>query len=116
MGGLLKCSCGCNVVYDPKTKNVIHVQKAELKDKCKELEVQEDQLPELLINKTIDKQAYDRQLVRIRGSREDLLGQLELLRLSLQDAFMESVKSILELATSANFCGFASLLQNARIS
>jgi site-specific DNA recombinase len=170
MGGGLKCSCGCNVVYDPKTKvikstgetktyhylhctngkeahqgqkglitttdkvwgqlgnimdkisiseefandiaealnklnsktkNVIHLQQAELKNKCKELEIQEDQLTELLINKTVDKQAYDRQLVRIRGNREDLLGQLEQLRLSLQDTFMESVQSILELATSA---------------
>ena len=48
-----------------------------------ELETQEDQLTELFINKTVDKQAYDRQLVRIRGNREDLLGQLEQLRLSL---------------------------------
>ena len=170
MGGWLKCSCGCNIVYDPKTKKilktgetktyhyahctdgkevhktqkglitttdkiwrqlgsvidkisiseefandisealnklnlktkkVIHIQQAELSDKCKELETQEDQLTDLLLNQTIDKQAYDRQLVRIRGNRESLLQQLEQLRLSLQDTFMESVKSILELATSA---------------
>ncbi len=170
MGGWLKCSCGCNIVYDPKTKkilktgeqktyhylhctngkeahlgqkglittsdkvwsqlgsvmdkisiseefaqdiadalnklnsktkNVIHVQQAELNDKCKELERHEDQLTDYLLGGTIDKDAYNGQLKRIRGNREDLLGQLEQLRLSLQDTFMESVKSILELATSA---------------
>ena len=170
MGGWLKCSCGCNIVYDPKTKkikatgetktyhyihctdgkevhktqkglittseklwdqfggimdkisiseefandiaealnklnsktkNVIHLQQAELNDKCKELEKQEDQLTEYLLAGTIDKEAYGGQLKRIRGNRESLLAQLEQLRLSLQDTFMESVKSILELATSA---------------
>lgn len=127
MGGWLKCSCGCNIVYDPKvkkiiktgetktyhyihctdgkevhktqkglittseklwdqlggimdkisiseefandiaealnklnskTKNVIHLQQAELNDKCKELETQEDKLTEHLLNGTIDKEAY----------------------------------------------------------
>ncbi len=170
MGGWLKCSCGCNIVYDPKTKiligsgeektyhyihctdgkeihgsqkglittsekvwgqlgevmdrisiseefandiaeamnklnsktkKVIHFQQAELSDKCKELEKHEDQLTEFLLVGTIDKAAYDGQLRRIRGNREGLLEQLEQLRLSLQDTFMESVKSILELATSA---------------
>lgn len=170
MGGWLKCSCGCNIVYDPKTKkikatgetktyhyihctdgkevhktqkgiittseklwdqlggimnkiaiseefandiaealnklnsktkNVIHIQQAELNDKCKELETHEDRLTEHLLNGTIDKEAYSGHLKRIRGNREDLLRQLEQLRLSLQDTFMESVKSILELATSA---------------
>ncbi|MCC6137580.1 MAG: hypothetical protein IT287_03040 [Bdellovibrionaceae bacterium] len=58
-------------------------------------------MTEFLLVGTIDKMAYDGQLRRIRGNREGLLEQLEHLRLSLQDTFMESVKSILELATSA---------------
>lgn len=170
MGGWLKCSCGCNIVYDPKvkilkttgeertyhychctngtekhesqrglttttdkvwkqfgsvmneisiseefasdiadalnelnsmTKRTIYRQQAELNDKLKEIEKSEDQLTDFLLNGTLDKTAYDRQLLRIRGNRDSLMEQLEQVRLTLQDAFSESIKSVLELATSA---------------
>jgi|GEM_PF-6122619 len=63
--------------------------------------MQEDQLTEFLLKGTIDKMAYDGQLWRIRGNRDALFAQTEELRMSHQDTFMESVKTILELATSA---------------
>lgn len=37
-----------------KTKNAIHIHQAELNDKCKELEKQEDDLTEFLLKGTID--------------------------------------------------------------
>ena len=170
VGGWLKCSCGCNIVYDPKVKtnkttgkkkvhhyyhctngkkkhssqkglnisgekiwnefgdlmgkieisddfakdiaealnkmenkahNVAELQIAELKEKEHELEAQEDRVLELLMEGTIDKKTYGKQMERIRENRESLFEQLEKLQKSLTSAVVETAKTVLELARDA---------------
>lgn len=170
VGGWLKCSCGCNIVYDPKVKtnkttgkkkvhhyyhctngkkkhsslkglnisgekiwdefgdlmgkieitddfakdiaealnkmenkahNVAELQIAELKEKERELEAQEDRVLDLLMEGTIDKKTYGKQMERIRENRESLFEQLEELQKSLTSAVVETAKTVLELARDA---------------
>lgn len=86
---------------EQKARKVTHMQIAELKEKEKELQKNEDTLFDFLLAKQIDKSDFDKQIGRIRLNRDSLTDQLEVLQNSLTSVVFETAKSILELATSA---------------
>lgn len=170
VGGWMKCSCGCNIIYDPKTKTtkvtgkktVYHyyrcsngkyahenqigmtitaekiwnqfskvvedisiseefakdiadalnqtekkahrttdLQVSGLKAQEKELEAQENRLHDFLMDGTLDRESFSKQLKRVRENRESLIDQLAALQKGLNSAVLETAKTILELATTA---------------
>ena len=63
--------------------------------------MQEDRVLDLLMEGTIDKKTYGKQMERIRENRESLFEQLEKLQKGLTSAVVETAKTVLELARDA---------------
>jgi site-specific DNA recombinase len=84
-----------------KANATVRKQIAVYSQKLKELEGREDVLYEDLKKGVLDDFGYRRQVQRVRDDRADYTKILEELQCSLNDAFRETAKSILELATTA---------------
>ncbi|MCB0350093.1 MAG: recombinase family protein [Bdellovibrionales bacterium] len=84
-----------------KANATVRKQIAAYSQKLKELEGREDDLYDDLKMGVLDDYGYRRQVQRVREDRAEYTKILEELQCSLNDAFRETAKSILELATSA---------------
>ena len=65
------------------------------------MEEREDRAYDNLETKVLDSDGYKRQMLKIRNERVELTRLLELANHSINDTFMETAKSILELAIDA---------------
>jgi len=88
-----------------KTRHkVIEARKREIddyRDALTAFEAKEDQVSDLLIDGTLDPDTYKRQIERIRDERTHFTDQLERVNRDIDDAYLETAESILELATQA---------------
>lgn len=89
-----------NVVHHA-AKNITGKQMELYRCKLASLEQREDEIYDDFKNKILDSDGYERQLKRVRVERAEFTNTLEKLQLELQDSFMETAQSILELAKDA---------------
>lgn len=84
-----------------KSKAAVSSEIERYRDALRGLEPREDAFADLLANGSMTVDQYKRQMQRIREQRDEFTIQLEHVQHSINDAFMETAHSILELAIDA---------------
>lgn len=84
-----------------KAKAVTRKQMEVFRERLLSLEKREDEIYDDFKKGVLDSSGYERQLKRVRSERAEYANILEKLQLELQDSFMETAQSILELAKEA---------------
>jgi len=74
---------------------------AESRNLLEQLDVRRDRLFDLFVANEMDRSDYERQNMRLKDQRNEIMSSLERAQLKINGAYMETAKSVLELATNA---------------
>lgn len=83
------------------SRTSIHAEMEKYRAAIKSLDTREDQVSDLLIKNIFDETAYKKERRRIRDERDQYTHLLEKAQQSINDTFMETAQTILELAIDA---------------
>jgi hypothetical protein len=84
-----------------KSKSAVSDEIARYRAALKGLEQKEDKAGDLLMTGAFDAESYKTRIQKIRNERDEYTRNLERAQLSINDSFMETVKTIFELAIDA---------------